>query len=68
MDVKVFLIREFTQKGSIGFVAHRTEGEIGEIIDSDWWRASASPVIFFNIILITRNLHRQSPSQFVGAW
>lgn len=35
MDVKVFLIREFTQKGSIGFLAHRTEGEIGEIIDSD---------------------------------
>lgn len=31
MDVKVFLIREFTQKGSFCFMACRTEGERVEV-------------------------------------
>lgn len=35
MGVKVFLIRKFIEKGSVGFVAHGAKGESRKIMESD---------------------------------
>lgn len=35
MGVKVFLIREFTEKGSVGFMACGAKGESQKIMESE---------------------------------